>query len=84
MNATEAMERIEGQTFSALVNLASDFPTFLRILICQPEVTGAANEMKSEGVTLDAGGRRRWPNTSEVRKSQKDVKKHQSESGRPF
>ncbi|MGH7173458.1 MAG: hypothetical protein ACRELG_24515 [Gemmataceae bacterium] len=53
MNATEAMERIEGHAFAALVNLASDLPTFLRILTSQPEVRALADEMKSERVTLD-------------------------------
>jgi hypothetical protein len=37
MNATEAMERIEGQAFSTLVNLASDNLTFLHILTSQPK-----------------------------------------------
>lgn len=53
MNATEARERIEGHAFSAMVNLASDFPTFLRILSSQPEVRALADEMRSERVTLD-------------------------------
>lgn len=53
MNATEAMERIEGHDFSAMVNLASDFSTFLRILTSQPEVRTLADEMKSENVTLE-------------------------------
>jgi hypothetical protein len=53
MNATEAMERIEGHAFSAMVNLASDVSTFLRILTSQPEVRALADEMKSERVTLD-------------------------------
>ena len=53
MNANEAMERIEGHAISAMVNLACDFPTFLRILTSQPEVRTLANEMKSESVTLD-------------------------------
>ena len=53
MNATEAMERIEGHAFSALVNLASDFPTFLRILTSQPEVQALAEEMKCERAMLD-------------------------------
>lgn len=52
MNATESMERIERHTFSALVNLASDFPTLLRILTSQPEVRALADEMKSEQVML--------------------------------
>jgi len=37
MIATEAVARIEGLPFSALVNLASDLRTFLRILEAQPE-----------------------------------------------
>lgn len=57
MNATEAMERIEGHAFSAMLNLASDFPTFLRILISQPEVRELADEMKSERVTIDVFAR---------------------------
>jgi hypothetical protein len=57
MNATEAMEWIERHTFSAMVNLASDFPTFLRILTSQPEVQALADEMKSEQVTLDVFAR---------------------------
>ena len=57
MNATEAMERIEGHAFSALVNLASDFPTFLRILTSQPEVQALAEEMKSDRVTIDVFSR---------------------------
>lgn len=52
MNATEAMQRIEGHAFSAMVNLASDFPTFLRILTSQAEVRALADEMKSEPVAL--------------------------------
>lgn len=57
MNAIEAMERIEGHTFSATVNLASDFPTFLRILTSQPEVQALADEMKSDRVTIDVCSR---------------------------
>jgi hypothetical protein len=57
MNATEAMERIEGHAFSTMVNLASDFPTFLRILTSQPEVRTLAEEMKSERVTLNVFAR---------------------------
>ena len=57
MNATEAIERIEGHAFSARVNLASDFPTFLRILTTQPEVRALADEMKSERATLDVFAR---------------------------
>jgi|SRR5579884_1546282 len=57
MNAKEAMERIEGHSFSAMVNLASDFPTFLRILTSQHEVRALADEMKSERVTLDVFAR---------------------------
>jgi hypothetical protein len=57
MNVTEAMERIEGHTFSALVNLASDFPTFLRILTSQPEVQALAEEMKCERVMIDVFAR---------------------------
>lgn len=53
MNATDAMARIEGHAFAAMVNLASDFPTFLRILTAQPEVCGLAEAMKSEQVTSD-------------------------------
>jgi hypothetical protein len=48
MNAVEAMERIEGHAFSALVNLASDLPTFLRILATQPEVRALAETMNSD------------------------------------
>jgi hypothetical protein len=57
MNATEAMERIEGDAFSAMVNLASDFPTFLRSLTSQPEVRALGDEMKSERVALDVFAR---------------------------
>ena len=57
MNAVEAMERIEGHAFSALVNLASDLPTFLRILTSQPEVQALADEMKSDQVTLNVFAR---------------------------
>ena len=57
MKATQAIERIEGHAFSAMVNVASDFPTFLRILTSQPEVRPLADEMKSEGVTLDVFAR---------------------------
>lgn len=53
MNVAEAMERIEGQAFSAMVNLASDFSTFLCILTSQPELRVLADEMKSEPVMLD-------------------------------
>jgi hypothetical protein len=53
MNANEAMGRIEGHAFSAMVNLASDFPTFLRILASQPEMRALADEMKSECVARD-------------------------------
>jgi hypothetical protein len=53
MSAAEAMERIEGHAFSAMVNLASDFQTFLRILASQPEVRALAEEMNSDRVTLD-------------------------------
>lgn len=53
MNATEAMEMIEGHAFAAMVNLSSDFSTFLRILASQPEVRALADEMHSERVTLD-------------------------------
>ncbi len=57
MNAAEARERIEGYAFSALVNLASDFSTFLRILASQPEVRALDDEMNSECVTLDVFAR---------------------------
>lgn len=57
MNAREAMERIEGQAISATVNLASDFPTFLRILNSQPEVRALADEMKPERVAIDVFAR---------------------------
>jgi hypothetical protein len=57
MNANEAMEKIEGHAFSAMVNLASDFPAFLRILTSQPEVRALADEMKSDRVTLDVFAR---------------------------
>lgn len=57
MNATEAMERIEGHAFSATVNLAGDFPTFLRILASQPEVRALSDEMNSECATLDVFAR---------------------------
>ena len=57
MNATEAMERIEGNAFSAMVNLASDFSTFLRILTSQPEIRALADEIKSERVALDVFAR---------------------------
>lgn len=53
MNAAKAMERIEGHAFSATVNLASDFRTFLRILAAQPEVGALAEAMKSERVAGD-------------------------------
>jgi hypothetical protein len=57
MNATEAMERIEGHAFSALVNLASDFSTFLRILTSQPEMQALADEIKCERVMIDVFAR---------------------------
>jgi hypothetical protein len=57
MNANEAMEKIEGHAFSATVNLASDFPTFLRILTSQPEVQALTAEMNSERVKLDVFAR---------------------------
>lgn len=53
MNAAEAMDRIEGHVFAAIDNLASDFPTFLRILATQPEMGALAEEMECERVRLD-------------------------------
>src|SRR5262245_3446382 len=53
MNAAEAMDRIEGHTFSAMVNLASDLRTFLRILASQPEVQALAAGVESDRVMLD-------------------------------
>jgi hypothetical protein len=57
MNAVEAMERIEGHAFSTMVNLASDFRTFLRILGSQPEVQSLSAAMKSENLHLKLLGR---------------------------
>src|ERR1700679_2465682 len=51
MSAVEAMEKIEGNAFSAVVNLASDFRTFLRILETQPEVTVLSTALQSEAMT---------------------------------
>jgi hypothetical protein len=50
MTAVELMEKIEGSAFSAVVNLASDFRTFLRILSGQPEVLALANALTSPDV----------------------------------
>jgi hypothetical protein len=46
------MRTIEGQRFSALTNLASDFRTFLRILIEQPEVRALSSATQSDQVTI--------------------------------
>jgi hypothetical protein len=53
MHAAEAMAGIEAPTFSALVNLASDVKTFLRILTAQPEVQALAAGMNA-GAALEA------------------------------
>jgi hypothetical protein len=50
MNRAEAMEKIEGLRFSALTNLASDFGTFLRIVLDQPEVQSLQKEMQAPDV----------------------------------
>src|SRR5262249_17772083 len=50
MTAAEAMARIEAPRFSAIVNLASDLRTFLRIVGAQPEIHVLAREMNTEGV----------------------------------
>src|SRR5262249_48025310 len=42
MNTTEAMERIEAPAFTEVVNVTSDFRTFLRLLPSQPEVAALA------------------------------------------
>jgi hypothetical protein len=47
------MEKIEGHSFAAIVNLASDLRTFLRILASQPEVHALAAAMRSDDVTLE-------------------------------
>jgi hypothetical protein len=52
MNAAEVLARIEGQSFSALVNLASDFRTFLRILISQPELAELSGATNADAMTL--------------------------------
>jgi hypothetical protein len=72
MNATEAMERIEGHAFAAMVNLASDFPTFLRILTSQPEVRVLADEMKSDRVMTDVFSRVREIAASPVEEGYED------------
>lgn len=51
MNAAEAMEQIEGNAFAAVVNLASDFRTFLRILASQPEVEALSAGLASAVLT---------------------------------
>jgi hypothetical protein len=51
VNVAEVMEKIEGQDFSTMVNLASDFRTFLRILEPQPEVVALGGAMSSEQTT---------------------------------
>jgi hypothetical protein len=53
MNVAEAMERIEGHAFSTMVNLASDFRTFERIVGSQPEVLALAGAMSSEQTTRE-------------------------------
>jgi hypothetical protein len=50
MNIAEALEKIEGDAFAAVVNLASDFRTFLRILASQPESEALASALGSEAV----------------------------------
>ncbi len=50
MTVPEAMKGIESPRFSALTNLASDFETFLTILVEQPEVQALATAMTLEGV----------------------------------
>jgi hypothetical protein len=51
MTAAEAMKSIEGDRFSALVNLASGLRTFLRIAADQPEVRSLSGEMQAPEVT---------------------------------
>jgi hypothetical protein len=56
MTPAEAMEKIESPRFSALVNLASNLKTFLRIVADQPEIQALAEAMKSpEGIEKVAG-----------------------------
>lgn len=56
MSPAEAMAQIESPRFSALVNLASNLKTFLRIVADQSEVQALAEGMKSpEGVAAVAG-----------------------------
>jgi hypothetical protein len=57
MTAAEAMAKIEEPRFAALVNLASDLRTFLRIVGAQPEIQVLAREMKTEGVSAAVGKR---------------------------
>jgi hypothetical protein len=47
------MQTIEGHRFSAIVNLASDFRTFLTILEQQAAVQTLAESMRDAGVTLE-------------------------------
>jgi hypothetical protein len=53
MNVAGVIERIEGHDLSAMVNLASDFRTFVRILGSQPEVLALAGAMSSEQTTRE-------------------------------
>ncbi|MCI0459535.1 MAG: hypothetical protein L0Z62_21510 [Gemmataceae bacterium] len=56
MSPAEAMEQIESPRFSALVNLASNLRTFLRIVADQPEVQALALAMLTpEGIAAVVG-----------------------------
>jgi hypothetical protein len=57
MTTAEAMEQVEGDTFAAYGNLASDLKTFLRVLASRPEVHILAGAMRMPGVAEQVGER---------------------------
>lgn len=57
MTAADLMTQIEGDRFSALVNLASDFKTFLRILGDQPAVQALSLAVADDAIAHDVGKR---------------------------
>jgi hypothetical protein len=54
MSPADAMARIEAHAFAAMVNLASNFKTFLRILVAQPEVQALLAAAKGADGTIIA------------------------------
>lgn len=58
MTPAEAMRLIEGHRFAALVNLASNQKTFLRIAAQQPEVEALSGAMANEPAVLAEVGQR--------------------------